>query len=132
MTASPISVGKSFKREAKRWYDKRSHFGVPSKVANAYVYAWHEEDDPACCKIGYCTNEPFTYLCDESLPHQRRLPVIFLTIGLANVQLAKLVERKLHQQFHAKHLERAASQEWFQVHKDELVDYVRANESTLV
>ncbi len=129
MTSEP-AFRKSYRPEAKRWYDERVHVGLED--ANAFIYSWHEEGDPDFCKIGHCTGDPFKYLWDESLPQQRRLPVVFLTIGMPSKQRAKTLERNLHRRFHMHRLDRAASREWFSVSKDELVSYVCVNENALV
>src|SRR6266704_848196 len=134
MTSSKISRGKNFRDEAKRWYDNDCiRLGLSLQDASAYVYAWHEENDPDCCKIGYCTKDPFTYIWDGSaLSHQRRLPVIFLVLGVPNAHQAKVAEETLHQHFRERHLNRATSREWFKVSKSEIVEYVRTHESDLL
>ncbi len=134
MAASKISGGKNFRTEAKRWYDNDCvRFGLSLQDAGAYVYAWHEENDPDYCKIGYCTKDPFTYIWDGSaLSHQRRLPVIFLSLGVASAREARVIEETLHQQFREDHLDRATSREWFKVNKNEIVEYVRTHQSTLL
>lgn len=121
MTSSAISLRKSYKAECRGWYELRTHMGLPALAAAAYVYAWHEENEPGECKIGYCTKDPFQYLWEGSaLSHQKRLPVVFLSVGTASVTDAKLLESRLHAALESKHMHRSCAREWFAAHKDEV------------
>jgi len=121
MTSSSISLRKSYKSECRAWYAERLHLGAPASEASAYIYAWHEEGEPGECKVGYCTKDPFVYLWEGSaLSHQKRLPVIFLSVGLVSVAAARQLEAALHSLLEAKHMHRSCAREWFAAHRDEV------------
>jgi len=96
------------------------------------VYSWHEEGEPHECKIGYCSKDPFQYLWEGSaLSHQKRLPVIFLSIGAHSVAAAKTAEERLHSALEAKHMARSCAREWFAAHRDEVCQAARVVVSSM-
>ena len=118
---------KSYRSECLGWYEKRLRLGLPPAAAKAFVYSWHEEGESHQCKIGYCSKEPFAYLWDGTkFAHQKRLPVIFLTIGASTSESAKVIEGLLHQQFEAQHMSRSCAREWFDVEKATVCDAATA------
>ena|SRR5256885_3477140 len=127
MTSSPISMQRSYRPLAHGWYEDRTHLGLPVAKAKAFVYAWHEENDLNACKIGYCSktpqkNDPFEYLWDgNALSQQRRLPVIFLTVGLSGTAEAKKLETQIHSEFEGQHMDHTCSQEWFAVSPSQVI-----------
>ncbi len=125
MTSSAISLRRSYRSECLAWYQQRVQLGVAPASAGAYVYAWHEEGEAAECKIGYCTKDPFEYLWDNSLSHQKRLPVMFLSVGLRSKEEARRFEGAMHAHFEARHMQRSCAREWFKVHRDELCEQAR-------
>lgn len=126
MTASVISLKKSYRQECQRRYESRLHLGIPMKDARAFVYSWHEEGESHQCKIGYCSKEPFSYLWDgTALSHQKRLPVIFLTIGATSKEAAKWCEGRLHHVFEEFHMKRSCAREWFDVEKTSVCEAAR-------
>ena len=119
MTSSAISMKESYRQECLRWYGARLQLGIRVSDGKAFIYSWHEEGESNQCKIGYCSKEPFAYLWDgTAVSHQKRLPVIFLTIGASSRESAKAIEGRLHQVFEAKHMTRSCAREWFDVEKD--------------
>ncbi len=117
---------KSYRRECLAWYESRLHLGIPVKDAQAFVYSWHEEGEPHQCKIGYCSKEPFAYLWDgTALSHQKRLPVIFLTIGASSKEAAKDCEGRLHHVFEGSHMDRSCAREWFDAQRAAVCDAAR-------
>jgi hypothetical protein len=118
---------KSYKSECRAWYEQRLRLGVEPHEAVGYVYSWHEEGEPAECKIGYCSKDPFQYLWEgTALSHQKRLPVIFLSIGTRTVAAAKLVEQQLHSLLESKHMSRSCAREWFVAHRDEVCESAKS------
>ena len=127
MVSSAISMRKSYKAECRDQYKGRLHLGTSSGEAVAYVYAWHEEGEPHECKIGYCSKDPFEYLWDgPTLSHQKRIPVLFLTIGAQSVRAAKLLEGHIHTMLESKHMQRSCAREWFVAHRDEVCECAKA------
>ena len=105
---------KSYRQECLSWYNGRLKLGISHSEARAFVYSWHEEGEPTQCKIGYCSKEPFAYLWDgTTLAHQKRLPVIFLTVGASSAERAKAIEESLHDGFKSLHMVRSCAREWF-------------------
>jgi hypothetical protein len=118
--ASIISRRGSFRAECRGWYERREQLGILTG-AGAYVYAWHEENEPGECKIGHCRKDPFEYLWDgNALSHQKRLPVIFLTIGTRSTEDAQRLENELHRLLEEKHMPRSCCREWFAAHRDDV------------
>ena len=117
---------KSYLQECQRWYNDRLHLGHQCTDAKAFAYSWHEENEPAQCKIGYCSTEPFAYLWGNKFPHQKRLPVIFLTIGASSSTAAKSIEALLHKHFEAHHMVRSCAREWFEADKEAVCEAAKA------